>query len=133
LIVKRKVSGDLNAVVNIVDIETRSLLASYYIVTHQKLPDITKVFEIKLTKGKGSNKRVSYTNPFNHSNTLYLSTDRPDLLEFKAAVLELHPRETVFLGLKFNPCFLSNAEIFIFLNNEKDKIEECLLINTLYV
>ena len=97
------------------------------------MPSITKVFQIKLTRGKPSNKRVSYTNPFLHQKTLILKTDSPNLMQFKSTVMELQGGETQYIGLKFAPCFnLNHAEILVFLNNEMDKVEECLSIEVTY-
>lgn len=97
------------------------------------MPAITKVFNIKLTKGKASNKRVSYTNPFIHKKTLVLKTDSPHLMQFKNNTMDLNGGETQYIGLKFAPCFnIPRAEILVFLNNEMDKVEECLSIEVIY-
>jgi hypothetical protein len=49
-------TNDCFAIANVVDVETRTLLSSWYIISHLSMPAITKVFEIKLQKGKSSNK-----------------------------------------------------------------------------
>jgi hypothetical protein len=47
---------DSQIIANIVDIETKRLLGSWLIVPHISMPSITKVFEIKLPRGRVSNK-----------------------------------------------------------------------------
>ncbi|KAI8910264.1 hypothetical protein EDD86DRAFT_204939 [Gorgonomyces haynaldii] len=118
--------------VNVVDVDTHTLISSWMLVIHSSLPPVTKVFEIVLPKGKQSNKRVSYTNPFLHPKVLSLQTDSPELVQFKEAVLNLDGGSTQFIGLKFAPSHLPQAEIMVFLNNEYDRIEECLLIKARY-
>ncbi|KAJ3342982.1 Nephrocystin-4 [Kappamyces sp. JEL0680] len=103
------------------------------IITHLSMPHISKIFQIKLAKGRPNNKRVSYTNPYLHPKVLSLRTDSPQLVQFKSNTMELGAGETQYIGLKFAPCFnLSNAEILVFLNNDQDKVEECLSISVQY-
>ena len=120
-------------ILNIVDIDTRTLMSSWLMVIHTSLPTVTKVFDIKLPKGKSSNKRVSYTNPFLHPKILSLRTDSPDLVQFKESVLHLEGGSTQFIGMRFAPCSnLKTAELLVFLNNELDVIEECLCVKIRY-
>ncbi|KAJ3311767.1 hypothetical protein HDV04_003779 [Boothiomyces sp. JEL0838] len=122
------------SLINIVEYETGMLLHSWLVVCHYSLPPITKSFDIQIEKGKLSNKRVSYTNPFLHRKLFAMRTDKPNLVQFKQDRLELSGGETQYIGLKFLPCeVLRDAEILIFMNNELDEIEECLQINVCYV
>ena len=132
LVINNPKLENFNAIVNVVDIETKTLLNSYMIIAKFAIPKITKVFEIRLQKGTKSNKRVSYTNPFNHKSTLYLKSSRPDLVNFKSDILQLNAKQMQFICLRFAPTHLNSTEIYVFLNNEQDKIEECLLINVKY-
>jgi len=50
--------------------------------------------------GKGSNKRISFTNPYSQMKTFILSNNRNDLLQFKETRLEMHPKETRVIGLR---------------------------------
>jgi hypothetical protein len=97
------------------------------------MPAVTKVFEIKLLKGKASNKKLSYTNPFLHSKVLTLRSSAPHLMQFKNAILDLKGGETQYIGLRFAPIVAQDeADILVFLNNENDKVEECLSIHVEY-
>lgn len=46
---------------------------------------VFQAFEIKVPVdgGKGSNKKISFTNPYSTSRVFKLSSDHPDLLMFK--------------------------------------------------
>ncbi|KAI8929906.1 hypothetical protein BC831DRAFT_441572 [Entophlyctis helioformis] len=127
------------AVMNIVDADAGVLVSSWMVVTHCSLPEVTKTFELLLPRHKLSSKRVSYTNPFFHRKILYLRTDSPHLLQFKESVLDLEPGGTQYIGLKFQPCQAIQpahhgqaVEILVFLNDENDRMEECLAIKVHY-
>jgi hypothetical protein len=97
------------------------------------MPSITKVFELKILKGKASNKKLSYTNPFLQAKILTLRSSAPHLMQFKNPVLDLKGGETQYIGLRFAPCMThEEADILLFLNNEQDKVEECLSIHVEY-
>ncbi|KAL2917974.1 hypothetical protein HK105_202388 [Polyrhizophydium stewartii] len=129
LLVRPSDTRTKEAVMNIVDVETGVLVSSWLVVTHCSLPDVTKTFELVLPRGKMSSKRVSYTNPFFHRKILYLRTDSPHLLQFKESALDLEPGASQYIGMRFPPSGVSGtAEILVFLNDESDRIEECLLL-----
>jgi len=50
--------------------------------------------------GKGSNKRISYTNPYSQPKTFLLANNRNDLLQFKESRLDMHAKETRIIGLR---------------------------------
>lgn len=52
-----------------------------------------QAFEITIPagSGKGSNKRITYTNPYPTRRLYFLVTSRPDLLQFKEDSFEVHP------------------------------------------
>ena len=118
---------------NIVDIHQKCLVSSWNIVLHSNTPAVTKSFEISIAKGRPANKRVSYMNPYTHKKTFYLKTDQPHLLQFKEDILEFEQGSTQYIGLKFSACTnLVSASILVFLNDEWDKIEECLAVKVIY-
>ena len=119
---------------NLVDVNTNSLINSWILIPHISTPTVSKMFEIKLQKGKSSSKRVMYTNPSPHRKVLCLRTDSPHLMQFKEILMTLEANSSQFIGLRFSPCTtLKTSEILIFLNNEFDKVEECLSINITYL
>ena len=82
-------------------------------------PVISKAFELELPVGggRGSNKRISYTNQYPSSKVFLLRTNRPDLLQFKDPRLELGGGESKDIGLRFAPCQLpGTTEILVFKN-----------------
>lgn len=52
-----------------------------------------QAFEITIPagSGKGSNKRITYTNPYPTRRLYFLVTSRPDLLQFKEDSFQVQP------------------------------------------
>ena len=60
-------------------------------------------------------------------------TDRPDLLQFKEAVLELEGGASQAVGLRFSPVTQPGiAEVLVFINDEEDKNEETFRVTCEY-
>ena len=121
-----------SAIINVVNMESKTLLASYMVIAKMSVPNVTKMFQIKLQKGTSSKKRVSYSNPFKKDHKIFLKTSHPELLDFKETALAIEAQQKVFICLKFKPCQYDTAEIYVFLNNELGKLEECLLVKVSY-
>lgn len=116
-----------------IDLNQKSLVSGWNVVLHSTSPSVTKSFEITCPKGKQLSKRVSYRNPYSFKKTFYLKTDKPSLLQFKDEVLEMDAGGTQYIGLKFAPCTnLPATVILVFINDESDKIEECLSVRVVY-
>ncbi|KAJ3107236.1 Nephrocystin-4 [Phlyctochytrium planicorne] len=119
---------------NLFDSERRSLVSSWMIVSHFTSPSVTKSFEISLPKGKSVNKRVSYSNPYQTRKTFFLRTNAPDLLQFRdGGNFEMEPGASQYLAFRFLPvqnCV--SREVLVFLNDENDRMEECLRIGIKY-
>jgi hypothetical protein len=66
---------------------------------------ISRTFELSLPVGggKGSSKRITYTNPYPHKKTFTLLTNMPDLLQFKESIIDVEGGAEHTIGLKFSP------------------------------
>ena len=83
--------------------------------------------------GKGSNKRISYTNPYPTKRVFLLRTNREDLLQFKEPRMEFSGGETKNIGLRFAPTQMPGTiEFLVFINDEDDKNEETFCVSALY-
>jgi len=122
--------------VHVVDVEFHQLVSAWLIQTTTTNPSITKSFEMVLPIGKGSNKKISYTNPYPHPKTFLLRTNCPHLLQFKEPKLEIKGRDKAFIGLKFveNIQIHGLVDILVFINDaDYDKNEECISLAVTYV
>ena len=134
-------SGVKHFFLNVVDAEAKCLVRSWFISVNCKPPLISKSFELTLPvctgaslAAVGSQKRVSYTNPYAAERALTLSTSRDDLLTFKERRIKFGAHEQRTLALKFLPRALPGfAEIYVFINNENDTNEETFALRVHYV
>ncbi|NXA52003.1 NPHP4 protein, partial [Nothocercus julius] len=76
---------------NVVDVECHQLVSSWLLCVTCRQPLLSKAFEIALPAGggRGSNKRITYTNPYPSRRRFFLHTSRPDLLQFREDSFEV--------------------------------------------
>ncbi|GAB1289304.1 Nephrocystin-4 [Apodemus speciosus] len=120
---------------NLVDVDYHQLVASWLVCLSCRQPLISKAFEITMVAGdgKGSNKRITYTNPYPSRRTYRLHSDRPDLLRFKEDTFQVAGGETYTIGLRFLPSgSAGQEEILIYINDHEDKNEETFCVKVLY-
>ncbi|TGZ72058.1 hypothetical protein CRM22_002312 [Opisthorchis felineus] len=127
--------------VNLVDETTQRVVYAWILRLEVKPSEVTKSFEIEFPVANGIDKTdshrklLSYTNPSANPKRLFLSTDRPDILQFKECQVEVPAKETVQFGLRFTPQLQPHTQrLFVFVNDLdlNDKPEETLLITAHY-
>nr|XP_006819889.1 PREDICTED: nephrocystin-4-like [Saccoglossus kowalevskii] len=122
--------------INVVDTEYHQLVRSWLICVTCRQPVISKAFELQLPVGggKGSNKRISYTNPYPYKKVFNLRSNRDDLLQFKETKIEIGAGQVHTIGLRFTPSQVpGSAEILIFINDAEDKNEETFCVKAIYM
>ncbi|KAJ3034128.1 Nephrocystin-4 [Rhizophlyctis rosea] len=136
LVMRPREAAVKEVVVNVVDVEQRALVSSWMVAAHCTTPTVTKTFDIVVPRGRTVNKRVSYTNPYTTRKLLHLRTTHPQVLQFKEQALNLEGGETAYIGLRFLPVsgreVGGGVEVLVFLNDEGDRIEECLCVRVRY-
>ncbi|KAG7472796.1 hypothetical protein MATL_G00112680 [Megalops atlanticus] len=128
-------AGSKFVYLNVVDVEYHQLVASWLLCVSCRQPLISKAFEIFLPVGggKGSNKKITYTNPYPTRRTFLLRCDHPDLLQFKEDSFQIEGGETYTIGLRFAPSQSAGmVEILIYINNHEDKNEETFCVKVRY-
>ncbi|KAM6435564.1 nephrocystin-4 isoform 2-T11 [Liasis olivaceus] len=120
---------------NLVDVEFHQLVCSWVVSASCRQPFISKAFEIALPSGggKGSNKKITYTNSYPSRRVYFLHTNHPDLLHFKEDSFEVGGGETYTIGLRFAPS--QNAgeeEVLIYINDCEGKNEETFCVKVTY-
>ncbi|KAI8833131.1 hypothetical protein BJ741DRAFT_666768 [Chytriomyces cf. hyalinus JEL632] len=116
------------------DVDDQSLVSSWLVVSHCTTPTVTKSFEISIPRGKAVNKRVSYTNPYSTRRNFKLKTNAEHLVQFREGnLLQLDGGASQYISLRLLPnSSTSWSDVLIFLNDDHDKIEECLRIRVSY-
>ncbi|ELW68714.1 Nephrocystin-4 [Tupaia chinensis] len=120
---------------NLVDVDYHQLVASWLLCLSCRQPLISKAFEITLAagEGKGTNKRITYTNPYPSRRTYHLHSDHPDLLQFKEDSFQVGGGETYTIGLRFaSRQTVGEEEILIYINDHEDKNEEAFCVKVIY-
>ena len=121
--------------VNVVDVEYHQLIRSWLVCVTCRAPIISKAFELSLPVGggKGSNKRISYTNPYPQPRVFHVRSNRDNLVQFKETRLEMAAGETKNIGMRFAPSQnVGTVEILVFINDEDDKNEETFCVRAAY-
>ncbi|KXJ14289.1 Nephrocystin-4 [Exaiptasia diaphana] len=116
-------------------LEFHQLVRTWLVCASCQQPVISKAFELQLQVGggKGSNKRVSFTNPYPSRKVFHLKCNRPDLLQFKDSKIEVGPGQSQHIGLKFAPQQMAGTQqLMIFINDSEGKNEETFSISAVY-
>ncbi|XP_047655868.1 nephrocystin-4 isoform X1 [Tachysurus fulvidraco] len=133
--VKALHSGNCFRYLNVVDVDTRQLVASWLLCLTCRQPVISRAFEIQVPVegGRGSNKKISFTNPYPANKGFRLCSDHPDLLQFKEEKFQVEGGASYNIGLRFAPSQSAGTEeILIFINDLEDKNEETYCIKVVY-
>ncbi|KAJ4934895.1 hypothetical protein JOQ06_007676, partial [Pogonophryne albipinna] len=120
--------------VNAVDVENRRLVASWLLCLNVHRPVLSKAFEVcvPVGSGRGSSRKITYTNPYTSSRSFLLRSDHPDLLQFKEDQFQIGGGESYTIGLRFAPSQSpGSVEILVYVNNLQERTEEtfCVKVN----
>uniref|UniRef100_A0A1A8R147 Nephronophthisis 4 n=1 Tax=Nothobranchius rachovii TaxID=451742 RepID=A0A1A8R147_9TELE len=121
--------------VNAVDMDQQRLVTAWLLCLNVHRPVLSKAFEVcvPVGDGRGSSRKISYTNPYTSSRTFVLRSDHPDLLQFKEQNFQIGGGETYTIGLRFAPSQSpGSAEILIYVNNLEEKTEETFCVKVSY-
>ncbi|KAJ3019900.1 Nephrocystin-4 [Thoreauomyces humboldtii] len=134
LLVRPKIVGTQQLILNVVDVDTTRLHSSYLLHLHTSAPPITKSFTLTLPRSTTQSKRISYTNPYARNKTFRLHTPTPHLLAFVHNTLDLGPGETVYIGLRLLAWSGDErvVDVMVMLNDEEERVEECLGLRIMY-
>jgi len=111
------------------------VVRSWLIDVVAKQTAVQKTFEMTLPVGggHGSNKKITYTNPYLSNRVFHVRANRPDLVHIKEPRLEIAPNRSASIGLQFAPAASRGfAEIMIFINDEEDRNEDAFSVKVTY-
>nr|XP_047134263.1 nephrocystin-4 [Hydra vulgaris] len=119
--------------INVVDQDFHQLVKSWLVMTSCIPPVISKTFEVHLKVGSGSNKKISFTNPYPVKRNFYFKSNREDLIRLKEEGVMLGGGESHNIGILFLPQQSSgSANVLIFINDRYGKNEESFCIKVEY-
>ncbi|KAK9515632.1 hypothetical protein VZT92_026260 [Zoarces viviparus] len=119
---------------NAVDAENRRLVTAWLLCLNVYRPVLSKAFEVcvPVGGGRGSSRKITYTNPYTSSRSFLLRSDHADLLQFKEEKFQISGGESYTIGLRFAPSQSpGSVEILVYVNNLEEKTEEtfCVKVN----
>ncbi|XP_042347315.1 nephrocystin-4 [Plectropomus leopardus] len=121
--------------VNAVDVENQRLVTAWLLCLSVHRPILSKAFEVcvPVSGGRGSSKKITYTNPYTRGRTFLLRCDHPDLLQFKEDKFQIGGGESYTIGLRFAPSQSpGSVEILVYVNNLEEKTEETFCVKVSY-
>ncbi|KAJ3340953.1 Nephrocystin-4 [Gonapodya sp. JEL0774] len=129
VLTRPKSVGVKEIMLNIVEVGSGQLVAAWSVVCHCLEPTVTKSFDVRLQVGRSSSKRMSFTNPYPSPKLFTLRTNKPDFLCFKELELSMDGGATHYIHLRFAPrATPAIVEALVFINDEDDRLEECLAV-----
>ncbi|XP_034446098.1 nephrocystin-4 isoform X1 [Hippoglossus hippoglossus] len=121
--------------VNAVDMENQRLITAWLLCLNVHQPVLSKAFEVcvPVGGGRGSSKKITYTNPYTSGRTFLLRSDHPDLLQFKEDKFQVSGGESYTIGLRFaSSQSPGSVKIHVYVNNLEEKTEETFVVNVNY-
>ena len=116
------------------DLDTRELVSSWLLVTSTAAPVVTKTYDMQLAVGTESHKKIAYANQWDSARVFQLHSSDENKMRVRYARMEVAAHATGFIKLWFAAASQSGAEeLFVFVNDADDQIEECLLLRAQYV
>eukprot|EP00939_MAST-03C_sp_MAST-3C-sp1_P000147 g147.t1 len=120
--------GESLSIVHAVDVERRALVGAWILRANVTAPPVTKEFDVTLTLGERSTKRIAYTNQWDAPRVFLVTTNEPSRIHVKTPRLALAARGRMYMRLAFPPCNeIADMQMFVFVNRQDGQIEECLL------
>ena len=121
--------GTRQVTVHLVDLDTRELVAAWLVTTSSSAPIVSRTYDVDVTVGKSAHKKIAYVNKWDRARNFRLRTSEPDLVKVKDPRLSVTGRGKGFIRLWFAPVqHAGTKELFIFVNDEEDQNEECLML-----
>uniref|UniRef100_A0A8C6UFG7 Nephrocystin 4 n=1 Tax=Neogobius melanostomus TaxID=47308 RepID=A0A8C6UFG7_9GOBI len=118
-----------------VDVEQQRLVSSWLLCLTVHRPVVSKAFEVSVPvgEGRGSSRKISYTNPYSGPRSLLLRSDHPHLLQFREERFQIGGGETYTIGLRFAPSTRPGAvEILVYVNDQDERTEEAFCVKVNY-
>jgi Ca2+-binding EF-hand superfamily protein len=121
--------GNNRMLVNMVDLDTHELVAAWLATVTASAPIVTKTYEVGIPVGGSAHKKIAYVNQWDRNRNFELRTSDPNVMKCKEPKLSVRKHGKAFIRLFFQPVHVPGIrEFFVFVNDDEDQNEECLLI-----
>eukprot|EP00945_MAST-04E_sp_MAST-4E-sp1_P007574 g7574.t1 len=121
--------GNKKVLVHMVDVDTHELVCAWLATATSTAPIVTKTYDVSIPVGRSAHKKIAYINQWDRNRTFSLRTSHPNIMKCKEPQLSVRKFGKAFIRLWFAPISVPGIrEFFVFVNDESDQNEECLLI-----
>ena len=125
--------GNRRVLVHMVDVDSHELIAAWLVSTTAAPPVVTKTYDVSIPVGRSAHKKIAYKNQWDRQRNFTLRTNEPNLMRCKEPKLSVRKLGKAYIRLFFTPLDKPGLrEMFVFVNDETDQNEECLLIKVQY-
>jgi len=125
--------GTRHVHVHMVDVDTKELVAAWLVTTSSAAPIVSRTYDVDVAVGKSSHKKIAYLNKWDRPRNFSLRTSEPSVVKAKDPRLQISARGKGFIRLWFAPVqHAGTQDMFIFVNDEEDQNEECLMLRVRY-
>ena len=125
--------GNRRVLVHMVDVDSHELIAAWLVSTTAAAPVVTKTYDVSIPVGRSAHKKIAYKNQWDRQRNFTLRTNEPNLMRCKEPKLSVRKLGKAYIRLFFTPLDKPGLrEMFVFVNDETDQNEECLLIKVQY-
>ena len=126
---KMRKAGTHKVHVHMVDLDTKELVCAWLVTVNSDLPVITKVYDVQITMGCPSSKKLSFTNQWDKPRRYKLMSSDESVMRPRTETVDIDPRAVGHMRLLFHPIdVVGTTEVILFVNDEQDQNEEAFLL-----
>jgi len=126
--------GSRKQLIFLVDTDTGALVHSWLLYVTATYPQVDREYHVDIFVGQGSRKKLDYTNNYNNAKRFLVTSSDPAKIKVVHDTLSMDALEKSEIELLFEPVEASGSDVvFLFVNDESGKNEECLKFNLNYM
>ena len=127
----KKVVYSVPLTASFVDVDTQELVSAWQLILSTSSPIVTKTFELKIPLGVACHKKIAYGNPWNEPRTYTIRSSNDRLLRPRTGTVTIPAEGETFLRFYVaGEGVPMKEDLYVFVNDELDQNEECLLLQT---
>jgi len=116
--------------VHLVDVDTRQLVCAWLVNGVASPPQVTKEFDVQVSVGETSHKKISFDNPWQRAQTYRLRSSDPSVMRPKTQRVSIEPHGRAYIRLCVLPLSRRGTSyVYLMVNDDSDQNDECFRIS----
>ena len=136
LIQGQKASVELS-LVSMLNLKDQSVLARWLVSTKTVLPPVARSWTVRVPQRQEIHKRIQWSNHWNQTRRFGIRSSDPVRMSVRESELRLTAHQSAYIHLTFEavgpPLGSTSQPVLLFISDEKDDTEECLLLQIEYI